>query len=212
MRDGIGVGILVAGLGWVTVAQGAPVHLRTDAMVTPMGVDTARPTFSWRSDAVRPNWMQSAYEVRVASSAEGLGAGKADAWDSGRVASSESVGVVYAGVALWPQQRYVWTVRTWDEQGKESVSEATWFETGLTGADSWKAEWIRREDPVTEKEIGGGALDVAAGGGRDACGFGDAGTFSVQAEFRGRAHGCEPACGDARAVYGAGERDGFGAP
>src|ERR1700744_5732735 len=45
----------------------APVRLRTNALDNPLGIDTERPVFSWRSDAARANWMQSAYEILVST-------------------------------------------------------------------------------------------------------------------------------------------------
>src|SRR5450756_570517 len=83
----------------------APVHLRTNALVAPIGVDTPKPTLSWISDATTPNWTQSAYEILVDPDADNLSVGQAATWDSGRIVSSESLDIVYAGVRLKPQQR-----------------------------------------------------------------------------------------------------------
>ena len=80
-------------------AQADPVHLRTNALENPLGIDTPHPTFSAQSYVRTPNWMQSAYEVLVATDAKNLSPGKADAWDSGRISSSESVNIAYAGSA-----------------------------------------------------------------------------------------------------------------
>jgi alpha-L-rhamnosidase len=137
----------------VASAQADPVHLRTNALENPLGIDTPHPTFSWQSDARTPNWMQSAYEVLVATDAKNLSPGKADAWDSGRISSSESVNVVYAGAAVRPQQRYIWEVRTWDNKGKQTTSAPAWFEMGLLNATDWKAQWITRKDPAAEQEL-----------------------------------------------------------
>jgi len=133
-------------------AGAAPVRLRTNALENPLGVDSARPVFSWQSDAKTKDWMQSGYEVLVAADAEHLRAGLA-VWDSGRVASSESVGILYGGSALRSQQRYVWKVRVWDRKGKGTVSAAAWFETGMMSAGDWKADWITRRDPADEREM-----------------------------------------------------------
>ena len=134
----------------VASAYAAPVHVRTNALESPLGIDTPHPVFSWRSDATRANWMQSAYEVLVATDLASLKSGRPDTWSSGHVTSSESVNIVYAGPELKPQQRYVWTVKTWDEKGKETISAPAWFETGL---QDWKAEWITRKDPASEAEL-----------------------------------------------------------
>ncbi len=130
-----------------------PVHLRTNALNTPIGFDTPKPTFSWMSDTTTPNWTQSAYEILVDPEAENLRPGHAASWDSGRIASSESLDIAYAGVPLKPQQRYAWKVITWDSEGKTTASETTWFETGLMRSSDWKAQWIRRKDPLAEKEL-----------------------------------------------------------
>ena len=125
-----------------------PVHLRTNSLDSPLGIDTPRPTFSWQSNAKTPNWMQSAYEILVATDAKNLLPGKADAWDSGRINSSESENITYSGAAIKSQQRYLWKVVTWDDKGIQSNSGESWFETGLLSAADWKARWITRKDPA----------------------------------------------------------------
>jgi alpha-L-rhamnosidase len=139
-------------LAFTVCVHAAPVHLRTNALENPLGIDTARPVFSWQSEAKTPDWMQSAYEILVATDVEHLRAGKA-VWDSGRVTSSESVDVVYGGGALRSQRRYVWKVMVWDAHGNETASPAAWFETGLMNASDWKAAWIMRHDPADEQEL-----------------------------------------------------------
>ena len=38
----------------------APVHLRTEGQVNPLGMDVPRPVLSWQSDAAGRDWVQSA--------------------------------------------------------------------------------------------------------------------------------------------------------
>jgi alpha-L-rhamnosidase len=134
-------------------AVAMPVHLRTNALETPLAIGAGTPVFSWRSDARTPDWTQSAYEVLVATDAQLLVPGHADAWDSGKTASSESLNIAYSGASLKPQQRYVWKVVTWDNKGGQDTSATTWFETGLLDASSWKSQWITRRDTTAEKEM-----------------------------------------------------------
>src|ERR1700679_3546530 len=129
-------------------AAAMPVHLRTNALETPLATDARPPIFSWQSDAKTPNWIQSAYEVLVATDTKLLQPGHTDTWDSGKTSSSESLNIVYAGTPLKPQQHYVWKVLFLDNHGKQAAAAATWFETGLLDANSWKAEWITRKDPI----------------------------------------------------------------
>jgi alpha-L-rhamnosidase len=148
------VQILFAFPFMVTLAAAAsPVQLRTDHLTNPIGIDTAKPQFAWQSNATTPNWMQSAYQLLVATSEKNLAPGKTDVWDSGRIASSDSINITYNGLALKPQTRYFWSVRVWDNKGGNSTSAPAWFETSLLSPSDWSAKWIRRTDPAAEQEL-----------------------------------------------------------
>ncbi len=145
---------LLASLFLITLAAAAsPVQLRTEHLTNPIGIDAAKPQFAWQSDATTPNWMQSAYQVLVATTETNLASGNADVWDSGRIASSDSINITYGGPTLKPQTRYLWSVRVWDDKGKESTSPTAWFETGLLSPSDWNAKWIRHADPAAEAEL-----------------------------------------------------------
>ncbi|HEY1993983.1 MAG TPA: family 78 glycoside hydrolase catalytic domain [Edaphobacter sp.] len=138
-------------------AAAAPVHLRTDHLTNPIGIDAPKPQFAWQSDATTPNWTQSAYELLVATSEKNLapskGDAKADIWDSGRITSSDSLNIPYNGPALKPQTRYFWQVRVWDNHNQPTTSAPAWFETGLLSPSNWTAKWIRRSDPAADQEL-----------------------------------------------------------
>jgi alpha-L-rhamnosidase len=121
----------------------APVHLRCEYLENPLGIDAATPHLSWQSDNTERNWKQSAYEILVASDEANLRPGKADVWDSGKVDSTEAVGIAYAGSPLESRRGYYWKVRVWDAAGQVSEStETAWWEMGLLRATDWKAKWI----------------------------------------------------------------------
>jgi alpha-L-rhamnosidase len=145
-----------------------PVELRVDNLKTPLGIDDPAPKFSWKLRDPEPGAQQTAYEVLVASSPELLTQGKTDVWDGGRVNSSQSIGIPYAGPALKPSTRYFWRVKLHGSNGLPyTASEASWWETGLSlqpprlsepltlavaGADlmaedAWRAQWIGYETP-----------------------------------------------------------------
>ena len=154
-RSASNAGVVLALLLVVSVVYAAPVRLRVEQRSNPLGMDVLRPVFSWQSDATERNWKQSGYRILVASSAAALEQGKGDVWDSGRVDSAESVGIAYDGPALESRQRYFWTVEVWDGDGASArAASPAWLEMGLLQPDDWKAEWIRRNDPVAEKELG----------------------------------------------------------
>ena len=135
---------VIATIILAAIASATPVHLRCEYLENPLGLDVLAPHLSWQSDSAERNWKQMAYEIFVASSNESLQTGKADIWDSGKIDSAESVGIVYRGPVLESRRRYYWKVRVWDAAGQNSESTgAAWWETGLLHATDWKAKWIR---------------------------------------------------------------------
>lgn len=130
------------------VAQSGLVHLQVDNLDRPLGIDDATPRFSWQVNDEARGAKQTAYRVMVATQPELLAANKADVWDSGKIASGQSLNVKYAGPALKASARYFWHVSIWGADGKEYPASATeWWETGLmsSGSESesaWKGQWI----------------------------------------------------------------------
>ncbi|RYG26413.1 hypothetical protein EON82_03360, partial [bacterium] len=62
----------------------APIHLRCESLVDPIGIGREKPHLSWKMEPTRPglrNLRQSAYRVVVASSPVLARAGKGDLWD-----------------------------------------------------------------------------------------------------------------------------------
>jgi alpha-L-rhamnosidase len=141
---------LLASLDLCAQSQGVavsskPAELECESLVQPLGVDTERPTLSWKLHDSRLGASQTGYRILVASGPLLLSSGKPDVWDSGHVTSDQSVGVVYGGPTLLPETRYYWQVQVWDKDGKPyQKSAASWWETGLHG--KWQANWIGYED------------------------------------------------------------------
>jgi alpha-L-rhamnosidase len=140
---------LSAGFVMCAITAGAqassPAALRVDEMVTPLGIDETQPRFSWQLRDSHQGARQSAYWLLVATQPELLAVGKADVWDSGRVASGQSVEIQYAGPAIAPSTRYYWKVLVWDQVGEPAPeSPVSWWESGLL-KQSWQAQWIGYE-------------------------------------------------------------------
>ena len=138
-----------AGFAMCAISAGAqvlsPAALRVDEMTTPLGIDNTQPRFSWQLRDSRPGARQSAYRLLVASQPELLAVGHADVWDSGRVASWQSVEVPNAGPAMAPSTRYYWKVLVWDQAGEPAPeSPVSWWESGLLKQE-WRAQWIGYE-------------------------------------------------------------------
>jgi alpha-L-rhamnosidase len=112
--------------------------------VNPVGTDILQPGLSWKLKGNGNNIMQTAYSLRVAVDPK-FSASKI-IWQTGKVASDESVLVSYKGPDLKACQRYYWQVRVWDNKGRVSKwSEAAYWETGLLTSENWKAKWIEIE-------------------------------------------------------------------
>jgi len=115
------------------------VALKTESMITPLGLDCHKPRFSWQMGSQHQGKRQTAYQISVRT-----GNDKIIVWDSGRVACSRSDHIEYCGSPLAPCVRYGWTVEVWDE-AEQSISASSWFETGLMNPaeEAWEgAKWI----------------------------------------------------------------------
>jgi alpha-L-rhamnosidase len=118
-------------------------NLRCEYLTNPLGIDIARPRLSWELRDERRGARQSAYQIRVATDEAALHKDAADLWDSGQVASDQSVHVAYAGEALSSGQRAWWRVRVWDAEGQPGEwSAVAWWEMGLLERTAWRGQWI----------------------------------------------------------------------
>ncbi len=116
-----------------------PGRTTCEYLENPIGIDAARPRLSWALESDRRGDRQTAFQVAASSAREG----SADLWDTGKVASDESVHVAYAGRPLGSGERAWWRVRVWDAEGRASGwSPEAFFETGLLRPEDWKARWI----------------------------------------------------------------------
>ena len=102
-------------------------ELQVDYAADPLGIDDTHPSLSWKLHSQVNNEQQTAYRVLVASDPSRLTPGNADVWDSGQIATGDSVGIPYGGPALRSAQRYVWTVQVWDAHGTPSAWSAAGF-------------------------------------------------------------------------------------
>lgn len=122
--------------------------LRCEYRVDPLGIDVLQPRLSWVLDSDQPGQVQTAFQVQVASTIELLAAGGADRWDSGKVASSDSIHVLYGGRPLQSHQECFWRVRVWDHDGSVSAwSDPAYWSMGILRSDEWGAEWIGLPGP-----------------------------------------------------------------
>jgi len=151
-RRGCSFVLIALLLGVVSVGAAVPAcsvtldDLRCEYLHDPLGIDVTQPRLSWKLIAVDRNargQRQSGYQVLVAGSKAVLDGDQGDLWDSGMVASDQSVHVVYAGKSLTSGMACYWKVRVKDEAGVVSKwsAPARWT-MGLLEKSDWHAKWI----------------------------------------------------------------------
>src|SRR5690348_4754750 len=119
-----------------------PVSLRCAHQVNPLAVSPDRVRLSWQVQGEGSRRLQRAYQIRVRREDAPARDGNL-VWDSGRLESSSSTGIGYAGSPLARGRRYAWQVRVWDENlVRSDWSEQAWFEVELDPAAGWRGSWI----------------------------------------------------------------------
>lgn len=120
-----------------------PEQLRCENRTEPMGIDVLEPRLSWKLACRDRGRFQTAYQIQVASRKDLLIAGQADLWDSGKVESSQTFEIVYAGKTLHSGMDCWWRVRIWDEKRQPAGwSRPARWTMGLLNPSDWHAEWI----------------------------------------------------------------------
>lgn len=118
-------------------------RLRCEYRVDPLAVQTPRPRLSWIVASERRGARQTAYRILVASTRQLLHSDRGDLWDTGKVPSSETLNIEYAGKRLPSGMECWWKVRVWDESGRPSTwSAPSRWSVGLLRPSDWKARWI----------------------------------------------------------------------
>jgi len=146
--------------------------LRCEYRIDPLGIDATQPRLSWILRSARPGergQAQSAYRIVAASSSELLNSDKGDLWDSGKMESSQSIHVRYAGRPLASRQFVWWKVKVWDEKGRASAwSNPARWSMGLLRTSDWEAKWIGLEggDGLSEELSGARWIWSADDGGQ----------------------------------------------
>ena len=108
------------------MAASSVVDLRTEGLVDPLGVDVAKPRFSWLVQGEGDETLtQNSYRVVVTEALAGK-----KVWDSGLVNGAETSNVVYSGSALSSDTSYNVAITSTSQDASQTTSEAS-FRTGL---------------------------------------------------------------------------------
>lgn len=137
-----------------------PTDLRCEFRKDPAGIDAEQPRLSWVLESSSPSargLVQTRFQVVVASTLGRLRADQGDLWDSGEVASDQSVHVVYTGGRLSSGMECFWKVRVWDGAGKVSGwSPTAKWTMGLLAVSDWRGQWIGWDEAEKPSVMSGG--------------------------------------------------------
>ncbi len=113
------------------------------------------PDFGWIVNSTKPGDYQNAYQVMVASSNDMLKNDVSDMWNSGKIASQQSINIKYSGKSLSPNTSYWWKVKTFNNLcGETAWSEVQRFRTSSFDAPKkWPGEskWLQLTNEKGEK-------------------------------------------------------------
>jgi alpha-L-rhamnosidase len=141
---------LVLALSPACQAALTPVEPRCEYGTDPLGIDTPTPRLFWKLAADSRGARQTAYRILVASKAGSLASDQGDLWDSGKVASDETLQLRYAGRTLKTSQQVFWKVQVWDAADKPSAwSQTASWTMGVLEPSQWQAKWISAQGAGT---------------------------------------------------------------
>ena len=128
-------------------------RLRCEHQDSPLGIDHPAPRLSWTLESSVRGQKQTAYRVLVADRLDALRADRGTLWDSGKIASEQSINVECTGQRLISGQRAFWKVMVWDREGRATdwSTPASW-EMGLLRQEDWKGRWIYDGKPLPNEE------------------------------------------------------------
>jgi alpha-L-rhamnosidase len=128
--------------------------LTCEHLVNPVGIGNTQPRLSWKLRSDRAGEIQTAWEIRAATSITGLKTAPPNLWDSGKIISGQSVLVQWGGKPLGSRSQVFWQVRVWDKDGQPTAwSDTASFEFGLLDtANEWRGKWITADLPRYDVE------------------------------------------------------------
>lgn len=120
-----------------------PGRLTCEYIENPLGIDIAKPRFSWTFTTQARNQFQSAYELLVSDDLKAIQQGKGTVWSTGKINTAQNLHIQYGGKALRSFTRYYWRVRFYNQNNEPSAwSQPAWFETAMLQPSDWTAQWI----------------------------------------------------------------------
>ncbi|MHA4895254.1 alpha-L-rhamnosidase-related protein [Pedobacter sp. PWIIR3] len=141
MKIIIAIFLLFSSVIYSGKAQKKPTGLLIDLLAGPSSsLDTSPqivvlssyPSFSWVVPGKQQGTVQTAYQILVSKSKNALTKDIGNVWNSGRVASANSVSVMFKGIALKPLTNYFVKIKVYtNKDGESNWSDIKAFSTGV---------------------------------------------------------------------------------
>ena len=129
------------------------INLRTELKKNPLGIDISNPRLSWELQSEERGTFQTAYEILVSDNQMDFENNNGTVWQTGKVKSNSTFGIVFSGKSLTSFSRYFWKARIWDGNDQPSKwSTICWFETAIMKESDWEAKWISDPNPLPVNE------------------------------------------------------------
>lgn len=112
--------------------------LQCENFISPIGISTDRPRFSWKLRSDMRGCAQCSYQIQLATDSDF----ESLVWDSGRVAGDQSQLYEYKGEPLTADTRYFFRVRIEDNHREKSDWVQSAFETGIFDHNDFRADFI----------------------------------------------------------------------
>ncbi len=131
-----------------------PAKLECEYLVNPPAIDDPHPRLNWIVASDERGQRQTAYQILVASDETTLARDKGNLWDTGKVKSDQTIGLVYDGKGLGSRQQCFWKVKVWDKDDKPSAwsPTASWG-MGLLKSRDWQADYISFRDTTPMPKV-----------------------------------------------------------
>lgn len=117
--------------------------LRCNKLSNPLGINSLTPSLEWKVRSIFKGDFQTHYRIIAAASVDKLNSNIGDLWDSGKIKSSEQIGINYNGMPLESGKILYWKVKIWTEKEKEQEwSKPSLFSIGMLDSSDWKGQFI----------------------------------------------------------------------
>ncbi|RZK39308.1 MAG: alpha-rhamnosidase [Pedobacter sp.] len=119
-------------------------ELKTEYLISPIGLDNEKPRFSWKFASQLHSNKQTSYQILVGTDSLGILKETSVVWSTSKVNGDENI-VTYNGEKLKPFNKYYWSLIIWDKNAVKHSSKVQSFEMGMMSMANWTGDWISDE-------------------------------------------------------------------